>query len=817
MKYLSDLLASFIARRQGVLLALGIALALLAGVVLGLRQNFDTDILNLLPASSPAVQGLKVYNADFTQARELAFLLTWKQPPADAHRYREEFAELLKKQPWVVRVLDTPPLAGASGQVNEILAPLLLNLPPQEFHAALDRLNEGALEERFSRLADQVASGSPKARFEWENDPLGLATAAAKPVWESVSLSDAFDLVSSDETAAIVPAITNQPDLSSASCQAVMAQVHQFIDEARKTMGPDGPEIGVTGRSAYVVEIADSMQRDIVLTSAVSMIAVVGLFWLGFRRLLPLIGITVILGFTALISMVCGIGVFGQLNVIAISFCSILFGLGDDFSLLLCQHFYQARSDGLPRQQAIASSIHHCLPGMLWVALTTGVGFLALSFSGSAGFAQLGFLVAAGVFLCAIFMTLFLFPFVRDSKQDAAGLGPAKWFADLCRDHARWLVSASLGGALIAFAVILLPWGALRFDITPASLEPKNTPAARTLADMMRRFPATFEPLMVVLPAPSAEKLHALDKELKHLQLDGKILSWSSPSGLFLDPARVAENRKSLAAWDATSARQAVQQAAARTGLVTSPALLEPIDDLTQALKISSANWRDYVGPESRWWFLLDRMVSTTSPTVIAYAKVASGVTPEDRLKIAKEIDAQVNGALVSGWSQTLASLVPWAQRELLVFGGAVAVLVALILAFVYRSSSLWLLHMVSILAALLATAATLKLFNVPINLLNVLAFPLMFGVGVDYGTHLILAARAGDGNFAGTIKAVGLSGLTTSTGFGALVLAQNPALSGLGVICGVGVLWCLLFSLLLVAPGAMRHESRLARRAEHA
>lgn len=817
MKYLSDLLASFIARRQGVLLAQGIALALLAGVVLGQRQNFDTDILNLLPASSPAVQGLKVYNADFTQARELAFLLIWKEPPDDAHRYREEFAALLKKQPWVVRVLDTPPLAGASGQVNEILAPLLLNLPPQNLRAALDRLGEEALEERFSRLADQVASGSPKARFEWENDPLGLATAAAKPVWESVSLSDAFDLVASDETAAIVPAITNQPDLSAASCQAVMAQVHQFIAEARKTMGPDGPEIGVTGRSAYVVEIADSMQRDIVLTSAVSMITVIGLFWLGFRRLLPLIGITLILGFTALVSMVCGIGVFGQLNIIAISFCSILFGLGDDFSLLLCQHFYQARSDGLPRQAAIASAIRHCLPGMLWVALTTGVGFLALSFSGSAGFAQLGFLVAAGVFLCAIFMTLFLFPFVRDSERNAAELGPAKWFAALCLDHPRWLVALSIAGAVVAGGTLLLPVGALRFDITPASLEPRNTPAARTLAEMMRRFPATFEPLMVVLPDPDAKKLQALDAGLKRLQTEGKIVSWSSPSGLYLDPERAAENRRMLAGWDAEAVRKTIRQAAARTGLVESPALVAPVDDLAQALKGSSSNWRDYVGPESRWWFLLDRMVSSTSPTVIAYAKVSPGLTPEDRLEIAREIDAHVDGALVSGWSQTLASLIPWAQRELLVFGGAVAVLVALILAFVYRNASLWLLHMLAIIAALLATAATLKLFHVPVNLLNVLAFPLMLGVGVDYGTHLILAARAGDGNFAGTIKAVGLSGLTTSTGFGALILAQNPALSGLGIICGVGVLWCLLFSLLLVAPGAMRLESRLARDGEPA
>ncbi len=132
---------------------------------------------------------------------------------------------------------------------------------------------------------------------------------------------------------------------------------------------------------------------------------------------------------------------------------------------------------------------------------------------------------------------------------------------------------------------------------------------------------------MVVLPDPSTGRLHALDVALKRLQNEGKILSWSSPSGLYLDSARVAENRQSLAAWDAEAARKAIREAAARTGLVASPSLLEPVDDLAQALKIPSSNWRDYVGPESRWWFLLDRMVSSTSPTVIAYAKVAPGLT----------------------------------------------------------------------------------------------------------------------------------------------------------------------------------------------
>ena len=46
-------------------------------------------------------------------------------------------------------------------------------------------------------------------------------------------------------------------------------------------------------------------------------------------------------------------------------------------------------------------------------------------------------------------------------------------------------------------------------------------------------------------------------------------------------------------------------------------------------------------------------------------------------------------------------------------------------------------------------------------------------------------------------LKPIVLSGLTTATGFGSLMLAQNVALSGLGTICAIGVAWCLLASVL--------------------
>ena len=69
--------------------------------------------------------------------------------------------------------------------------------------------------------------------------------------------------------------------------------------------------------------------------------------------------------------------------------------------------------------------------------------------------------------------------------------------------------------------------------------------------------------------------------------------------------------------------------------------------------------------------------------------------------------------ALVTGWSQALASLTAWARRELFVFGGAVSVVILLILGIVYRNARFWLLHAISLLAAAAGTIATLKLVDV--------------------------------------------------------------------------------------------------------
>jgi uncharacterized protein len=810
MHRVSSVLARWIVRKPLAIGVTGLLLAAASTWIVSSKGAFDSDILNLLPANDPAVEGLKIFNSEFTQTRELAFLLTWKRPPADGESYREAFLARLRSQPWVHRILDAPPLETISGRktIHEILVPLLLNLPPEQFMAALEDLSPEAIRARIGRLATQTAAGSPKARFELENDPLGLTARAAKPVWETVAISETFNLTSADGTAMIVPVITNQADLSAEACRATMREVRRFVTEVRDELGPEGPEIGVTGRSAYVEEIEQSMQRDIATTSLVSLFCVTALFWVGFRRLLPLIGIALLLALTAVTTTAFGALYFEKLNIIAISFCSILFGLGDNFSLLLCQRFFQSRNLGMNRETAIADSIGHCAPGILWVALTTGIGFLALCFSGSSGFAQLGILVALGVLLCAVLMPIFLFLFVRDAPSAAAATGPVRAFVRECfRSPGR-----ILGGAAVVFFIAatltLMPWRSLRFDLSPASLEPRDIPAAKTLALMMKKFPATFEPVMVVLPHPDSHKLAALDEALKRLKNEKLIETSSSPSALVLDPERMRANRDAAIRRDLAASRAALAEALAAADLDPSAfsQTFSLFDRLQKELPAEST-WTKFLSTASPWWFLFDRMISPVSGAAIAYARTPKQTTGRARERITQIVTTAVPGALVTGWSQALASLTAWASRELVVFGGAVSLVILLILGVLYRDARLWLLHTTSLLAAAAGTLATLKLMHVPINLLNVLAFPLMLGVGVDYGTHIILAAREqGDalGNISGVLKPIALSGLTTATGFGSLMLAQNAALSGLGTICAIGVTWCLLASLLIVTPGTV-------------
>ena len=208
---------------------------------------------------------------------------------------------------------------------------------------------------------------------------------------------------------------------------------------------------------------------------------------------------------------------------------------------------------------------------------------------------------------------------------------------------------------------------------------------------MMEKFPAAFEPVMIVLPQPEARDLTALDSVLNQLKNEGLIETSSSPSALVLDTERIRTNAEYARSRDLAASRRAFEQAIADSGLTASAfaetfKVLEGLEEIDN----SRLSWSRFLSSTSPWWFLFDRMISPDSGAAIAYARTQPQITGSQRERIAELVEAAVPSALVTGWSQALTSLTAWARKELIVFGGAVSLIILIILGLVYRNAQFW-------------------------------------------------------------------------------------------------------------------------------
>jgi len=816
---LPDRLAHFIVHRSRIVL---LAALILLGVclwVVSSRQRLDSEILNLLPQNTETVRGLKTFNAEFRQGRELLLMLDGT--PETVAEVEEDFLQRLRAQPWVERVFAGSPMEDPDElrALQAIIPQLLLNLEPDAFAKAAQALTPAPLEERDTRLKAALESASPSAEKQAILDPLGLVGPALAPMNGGHSMQKGQNLGAEDGSMKLFPVVTRQPSLSQADCQALMIGVDRFREETRKSWsGENAPQILVTGRAAYVAQIAGSMQRDVLVTSLISMITVTGLFLIGFRRILPPVSTTIILSFSCFVAFTAGCLVFTNLNMIAIAFCSILLGLGDDFSLLLYNRYLLARRHREDHERAVATSIREVSGGILWVALTTAVGFLALLFSGSPGFAQLGALIAMGIVLCAIFVIGLLFVFIRSGHAHPERPDP------LHRPFAKLVtlllhLPGRVGWPMFVVAVAaclyaVWPVHPLALDTSPRSLEPKTLPAARALQRMNDKVAPTPEPVMLLIDAADQESAYRswkkVDAHLRQLVADGTLASYSSPFAFTLSPQQIETNRQTLKSNVDLAASEAAYRRALDSAGFSADAF-QPAFDLFAKLRAAAANetgakldLESQLPAQSAWWFLIDRYQALRPHLAAAYLRPATPLdTPEQQAVFEHAVRGCDVPVQITGWSYAMISMVTWAKAELRTFTIAVGSLILLLLAIAYRDWRPLLIHTVSLVFAVGLCLTLLKLTGTRVNLLNALAFPLMLGVGVDYGMHLLLALREGRvaESLATVLKPVVISGLTTIAGFGALMAAQNPALKGLGTVCALGVFSCLVSSIFFAVP----------------
>ena len=170
-------------RRGLVWLAVAVLFAV-SLLILVTRMKLDTEVLNLLPNGFESVEGLKLYNRDFAQVRELTFALVCKPEDVDKlEEFAPDFAESLRQQPWATRVLAGSPLETPEGvrDLQAIALPLLLNLESTAFAETISVLQPDKLRERLRRLREEIEAGSPRPQIELTLDPLGVVAPAMKP------------------------------------------------------------------------------------------------------------------------------------------------------------------------------------------------------------------------------------------------------------------------------------------------------------------------------------------------------------------------------------------------------------------------------------------------------------------------------------------------------------------------------------------------------------------------------------------------------------------------------------------------------------
>lgn len=811
---------------------LGVALLVLGCVtILVTRISLDSDVLNMLPGKFSTVEGLKQYNADFAQNRELTFALRCQPADVDLlEAFASEFAEKLREQPWSVRVLSGSPMETPEGirDLQNLAVPLLLNLEPADFEKTISILQPDRMRERLQRLREQMEAGSPRPQFELELDPLGVIAPALRPFAEATSIQHEQPLTSPDRTMRLFLVVTNQTSINAFECQRLMREVNAFRTHATDGWNGSAPlELLVTGRSAFVAEVSLSMRYDIVVTVLGSILLVSAIFFIGFRRWLPLLGMGFSLSLSCLVALASGLLIFQRLNMVTVGFCAILVGLGVDFAILTFGRYQQARGDGEAHRQAVETAISKLGRAVFFGALTTAVGFLALILSGSIGFTELGVLIAIGILFAALFMCTILFLFVRETQAPL----PHDWIFAAVKRYVRWSVQRPKAILIIStISLVALtvfgfsPYPRLPFDSNAKSLQPKNSRAGNALDAIMSTMPTRWEPVLAIVRTNNQQQLHDSWKKVAahwaNLQQAGEVKGFSTPAALALSPVTIQQNRERLKTLDLDGARQALEQTIEVEGFARASfdRAFRLLDELQREAGSSDQflNWRERLPQNSAWWFLIDRYFSTdpllTCGFVTTNGPIASHAQYE---KLNQQLTVPDVPIIFTGWSFTLANLLPWAKHQLLMISLLMAIFDAVLLAILYRDWRLWLIQEFTLLSGIGAMLATMKLFNLPLNLLNVLAFRLVLAIGVDYGIYVLLVwqkAKRLEHDVAGVVKPVLLAGLTAVCGFGSLGFARNPSLSGLGIACGIGIFWTLIATIFFTLPAAAAAEPKIWR-----
>jgi hypothetical protein len=622
------------------------------------------------------------------------------------------------------------------------------------------------------------------------------------------------------------------------------------IRDAARALGltPDnGLRVRLTGQVRLADEEFATLKEGALSSAAVTLVLVALLLWLALRSAQIIGAILASLFMGLAVTAALGLAIVGSFNPISVAFAVLFLGLGVDFGIQLCVSYRARRHMHDDLHDALRAAGGQVGSPLALAAAATAIGFFAFLPTDYRGVAELGLIAGCGMliaFASSVTLLPALLALLRPAREQwhvgIAELAPADAFL---QRHSGRVVSACV--LLAAASAALLPM--LDFDFNPLNLRSSKVESMSTLLELVKdpdTTPNTLDVLVPDLKAADAlaRTLAALPEVRQALTLSSFIpddqdakLGAISDAALLLGPAlqpssvpaaadaenvdamrsaaralvAFAAERSDPAAVQAKRLASAIQSlldadaaARERAHAALMPGLVGMLAQLRTALSASPVGIEGLPREIVRDWIAADGRArveiypkgdSLDNRVLERFVAAVRAVAPE---ATGPPLTMQASGEAI--------------VRAFIEAGVLAVIAITLLLAIVLRRVSDVLLTLAPLLLSGLVTLALCVVIGQPLNYANIIALPLLFGIGVAFNIYFVMAWRAGSRDLLASslARAVIFSALTTASAFGSLWLSSHPGTASMGELLALSLV-CTLACALVFLPALLAFTSR--------
>ncbi len=701
-------------------------------------------------------------------------------------------ARLAEAQPWLTAVAEDPSLRGLLGLLEEGIK----NDPPSGFDNVVTL---------FENSAAALLAGDDPTLY-WANEFF-----SDEEVWHRlISVKSSLDL---GETLANA----------------------ELIEELRAIVSavgvPSKVRVGITGEAALAHEEIEAAVGGVQLAGWLAVALLAAVLVVGVRSLKIIVATFAMLIVGISLTGAYAMLTVGEYNTLSVVFVVMFFGLGVDFAIHFSLRYQEAVNVGARDVVRALDSTVHSVGGAIFICtLTTSLGFLGFWPTDYRGLADLG-IISAGGMAIAGFLALTLLPafftVAGPIKPHVLPLPSGQRLVEALIARRGWVLGLIAATALLALAFA----SQSRFDYSVLALKDPATDSMLTLRRLQRDGEATdYSLLLLGEDAEALERIAALPEVDSVITL-ADFVPKDQPDKLY-----VLEDMQWMLASALAPLRQLEppSERELEAGVRSLLAVIEASADRNRFARLEAALRELANGPapqllvwqqgvvaslvEELGWLRRALYVDLVTEEAVP-AEIRSRFTGKagERLSIVLPADDVADVSTMNRFIDSVQAIAPTATGRPVIERGVGGVVVAsfqqamafalaaiaIVLLVMLQSFRHAVLVLVPLVLAVLFTLALGVVLDAPLNMANILVMPLIFGLGVDGGVHVVERYR-GEGGVAhlmhsSTPRAVVLSALTTVGAFAALALSPHVGTASIGLLLAMAVSLLLAFTVFLL------------------